>query len=60
MQELVVRSVRRQHFLEQEINRMRQMPENRDRSRQIKQLEEQLATLLKRRIAQVQERSATD
>ena len=51
-QELVVRSVRKQHFLEQEINRMRQMPENRDRSRQIKQLEEQLATLLKRRIGE--------
>lgn len=48
--ELVIRSVRKQHFLEQEINRMRQMPENRDRSRQIKQLNDQLRTLLTRTI----------
>jgi len=51
-QERAVRSVRKQHFLEQEINRMRQMPENRDRSRQIKQLEEELSTLHKRRIGE--------
>lgn len=49
-EELALRSVRKQHFLEQEINRMRLMPENRDRSRQIKQLEEDLAKLHKSRI----------
>ena len=41
--DLVVSGVRRQHFLEHEIERMRQMPDNHDRERQINKLEEQLA-----------------
>jgi len=40
------RGVRRQHFLEQEILRLRQMPDNRDRNRQIKKLEEELARII--------------
>lgn len=40
---LALRGVRRQHFLEQEITRMRQMSDNRDRNRQIKKLEDELA-----------------
>jgi len=38
--------VRRQHFLEQEILRLRQMPDNKDRNRQIKKFEEELARLI--------------
>ena len=36
--------VRRIHWLEHEIDRLSAMPENRDRSRQIKKLREELAT----------------
>jgi hypothetical protein len=36
--------VRRIHWLEQELGRLSAMPENRDRSRQIKKLREELAT----------------
>jgi len=42
---LTLRGVRRQHFVEQEIRRLREMPDNRDRNRQIKKLEEELARI---------------
>lgn len=38
-----LKGVRRKHFVEQEIRRLRELPDNRDRTRQIKKLEEELA-----------------
>ena len=42
-----LRGVRRQHFVEQEIRRLRNLPDNRDRNRQIKKLEEELADTIR-------------
>lgn len=39
---LALRRVRRQHFVEHEILHLREMPENRDRTRQIRKLEKEL------------------
>ncbi len=41
-----LRRVRRQHFLEQEALRLRQLPDNPDRNRQIRKLEEELSQIL--------------
>lgn len=41
-----LRRVRRQHFLEQEALRLRQLPDNRDRNRQIRMLEDELSQIL--------------
>lgn len=48
-QMLTLREVRRQHFVEKEICRLRKMPDNRDRNRQIKKLEEELARITQRK-----------
>lgn len=45
---LILRTVRRQHALEQEIERLGAMADNRDRLRQIKKLEDELACILAR------------
>ncbi len=37
-----LQKVRRQHFVEQEIRRLRELPENRDRNRHIKKLQAEL------------------